>query len=414
MKLLGKQLNRDKSGRIKLLPQEPEDLWHAFNIIVVGDRVVAKTVRKVIRESSTGSVTSDKHKIVMTILVHKVEFDMEVGILRLSGVNVEMSEAVKLGAHHTLEIEVGRSFTVEKDEWDSVALDRVEESCDPSRSAEVAAVIMGEGIASVCLITDTMTIVRARIDMQIPRKRKMSASAHDKTLSKFFEAVMQAILANIDFDHVKCVLVGSPAFTKDQFLDYMKAEAIRREIGVLKSHISLFLPVHCTSGHMMSLKEILEDETIAARISDTKASGEVRILKEFFDLMKNKPDTTVYGIKHVQKALELQAIRTLLLTDALFRSTDLATRKKYVALVDAVRTGGMEVKIFSSLHVSGQQLGQLCGVAAILRYPCPGIEDDVEEDEENQDGDDEQEDDLLQRGFFTSDVIVQGTDDATD
>ena len=45
MKLLGKQLDKAGVGRIKLLPQEPEDLWHAFNIIAVGDRVVAKTIR---------------------------------------------------------------------------------------------------------------------------------------------------------------------------------------------------------------------------------------------------------------------------------------------------------------------------------------------------------------------------------
>ena len=95
MKLLGKQLDKNHSGRIKLLPQEPEDLWHAFNIIVVGDRVVTKTIRlafahtspfditdsscsfstlytfcsKVVRETATGSVTSDRRKIVITIRV---------------------------------------------------------------------------------------------------------------------------------------------------------------------------------------------------------------------------------------------------------------------------------------------------------------------------------------------------------
>ncbi len=33
-----------------------------------------------------------------------------------------------------------------------------------------------------------------------------------------------------------------------------------------------------------------------------------------------------------------------------------------------------EVRVFSSLHVSGEQLAQLTGVAAILRFPCPEIE----------------------------------------
>ncbi len=33
-------------------------------------------------------------------------------------------------------------------------------------------------------------------------------------------------------------------------------------------------------------------------------------------------------------------------------------------------------RIFSSLHVSGEQLALLSGVAAILRYPLPEIEDE--------------------------------------
>ena len=52
--------------------------------------------------------------------------------------------------------------------------------------------------------------------------------------------------------------------------------------------------------------------------------------------------------------------------------------------------------IFSSLHVSGEQLGQLTGVAAILTYALPDIEDDAldEEDEElveNEEQEDEEE-----------------------
>ena len=39
----------------------------------------------------------------------------------------------------------------------------------------------------------------------------------------------------------------------------------------------------------------------------------------------------------------------------MYRSADVATRKKYVALVDAVKEGGGEVKVFSSMHVSGER-----------------------------------------------------------
>ena len=37
------------------------------------------------------------------------------------------------------------------------------------------------------------------------------------------------------------------------------------------------------------------------------------------------------------------------------RSSDVPTRKRYVALVESVRENGGEVKIFSSLHVSGER-----------------------------------------------------------
>ncbi|CAH3108775.1 unnamed protein product, partial [Pocillopora meandrina] len=77
----------------------------------------------------------------------------------------------------------------------------------------------------------------------------------------------------------------------------------------------------------------------------------------------------------VEKANEALAIKTLLVTNELFRSTDLPTRKRYVKLVESVKENGGEVRVFSSLHVSGEQLGQLSGFAAILRFPMPDIAD---------------------------------------
>lgn len=78
---------------------------------------------------------------------------------------------------------------------------------------------------------------------------------------------------------------------------------------------------------------------------------------------------------HVRAAADLGAIQTLLLTDALFRTNDVAARRGWVALVDSVRGGGGDVHIFSSAHVSGEQLGQISGAAAILRFPLPELED---------------------------------------
>lgn len=90
-----------------------------------------------------------------------------------------------MGAYHTLDLEVNRKFTLRKHEWDSVSLERVETACDTTKNADVAAVIMQEGLAHVCLITPSMTLIRAKIDVSIPRKRKNFSQQHDKVIFYF-------------------------------------------------------------------------------------------------------------------------------------------------------------------------------------------------------------------------------------
>lgn len=51
-------------------------------------------------------------------------------------------------------------------------------------------------------------------------------------------------------------------------------------------------------------------------------------------------------------------------------------RKAYAALVDGVKVTGGEALILSGAHVSGEQLDQLSGIAAILRFPLPDLEDE--------------------------------------
>lgn len=56
---------------------------------------------------------------------------------------------------------------------------------------------------------------------------------------------------------------------------------------------------------------------------------------------------------------------------SLCRSSNVNLRKRYVKLVESAKENGCEVKIFSSMHVSGESLSQLSGIAAVLRFPCP-------------------------------------------
>lgn len=143
--------------------------------------------------------------------------------------------------------------------------------------------------------------------------------------------------------------------------------------------------VHASSGHKYSLKEALCDPTVASRLSDTKAAGEVKALDDFYKMLQHEPDRACYGLKHVEKANEAMAIDTLLISDELFRHQDVAARSRHVRLVDSVKENAGTVRIFSSLHVSGEQLSQLTGVAAILRFPVPELSDQEEDSSSEED-----------------------------
>lgn len=111
-------------------------------------------------------------------------------------------------------------------------------------------------------------------------------------------------------------------------------------------------------------------------------------------MIDTDPQKAFYGYLHVSKADEQLAVESLLVTDALFRNSNVEERKKYVALVESVRKHGGHVYVFSSMHVSGQQLQQVSGVAAILRYPLPDLEELEEaalEHQEEEESEEEQE-----------------------
>ncbi|XP_064391846.1 protein pelota homolog [Halichondria panicea] len=380
MKLVHRSLDRNGSGQVVLIPEEPEDMWHMYNLIASRDSIKSTTIRKVKDESSTGSSTTSRVRTTLTVTVENIEFDTAACELRVKGRNIQENQYVKMGAYHTIDLQLNQKLTLCKGCWDIVALDRLDLSCDPTRTADVAAVIMHEGLAHVCVVTDSMTITRARIEVPIPRKRRGSCTNHDKAVQRFYDTVMQALLRHVRFEVVKCIIVASPGFVKDQFYEYIYGEAARHDVKVLFENKPKFLLVHSSSGHKHALKEVLADPAVAVRLADTKALAEVKTLDAFYSMLQSEPNRAYYGIRHVEKAKEAHAIEILMVTDELFRSADVPTRQRYVRLVEAVKDGGGTVRVFSSLHVSGEQLGQLSGVAAILRFPLPESEDSQDSD----------------------------------
>ena len=147
---LQRRLEKDLSGSVVFHPESPEDTWAIFQLLEDGDRVTASDDRK----TATGERVRLRLTLELVSVRDKATFDPATGQIRVTGRNTEGSEHVKLGAFHTLDVDVRHSVGVAKARWDPLLqLPRLREMEAPSASgAEVAVLMMEAGSAQLCFV----------------------------------------------------------------------------------------------------------------------------------------------------------------------------------------------------------------------------------------------------------------------
>lgn len=322
--------------------------------------------------------------MTLTIRVTSIDFDSHAGELHVSGRIANENKFVKVGAYHTLDLELHRNFTIEKnDGWDSIALEVVREAVREDKEGTIPAVVMQEGIANICLITENQTILKQRVEVTIPKKRQGRSADHDKGLTRFYQTVFETLTRHVDITEPRPLLLASPGFIAEGFKAFIIEHATKSANKAILSNKSNFIIIHSSSGHLHSLNEVLQSPAVLSKLQNTKYARETQIMDKFMEMLRLDDGRAWYGIAEVEKAIEKGAVGpgggVLLVNNSLFRSQDVGTRKRFVGLVDRVRGDGGEARVFSSDHESGRRLEGLGGIAAILTFP---LEDLDEEDEE--------------------------------
>lgn len=360
-----------------------------------GDIIHGHTSRKVVREDdSTGDTSSERVHLELAIRVRDTSFDPITCILRVSGSIVSENAVASLGSQHSLEIEADRPFTIikpEPDGWDSVASETLREALSDDKNGAMAAVVMQEGLANICLVTQFRTVHKTRVESVVPRKRD-AASHQDAGMKRFFDKTLSSLLRAADFTKPRPLLLASPGFVATDFKKYIADQGRDKSDKVLTGVAKMATVVHANSGHVHSLNEVLKSPEVLAKMKDMRYAKEAQLMDSFFDMLKLDDGRAWYGTKAVERAAQEGAIGpgggALLINNSLFRSEDLATRKRYVALVDKVKADGGEARVLSSDHDSGSRLKMLGDIAAILTYPMNDLdeEEEVEEDPAPQNG----------------------------
>ena len=183
------------------------------------------------------------------------------------------------------------------------------------------------------------------------------------------------------------LLLASPGFTAQNFLDYMKQAATQQGLKQLFALINKTVVAHSSSNSSAALSEVLASKAVTNQMTNTRFARESQLLDRFYDSLRKDDGKASYGVKDVEKCVERGAVGAgggvLLISNKLFRSQDIAERRRWVECVEKVKAAGGDVRVLSDVHESGQRLEMLGGVAALLNYPIFDLEDEDNEGDED-------------------------------
>ncbi|KAL8449544.1 hypothetical protein Emag_003582 [Eimeria magna] len=384
MRLL-RRVRQRNGATLRLLLEEADDVWFLFNFIIEGDVIKATTVRKVQRETAGGGVATESRRMQLAIKVTACDFEGAAARLRVSGRICEETPFAKMGAHHTLEMGVTDEVLVVKEHWDRQHEIQLKEATDAASKAEALVLLIQGGLSNLLCVSSNLSRLLAKVEASLPKNRS-AYSGYSKALSRFFRETADALIAHVDWNNLKALVIAGPGFYKDQFLEYFMQEAQKHEHRHILQKRQLIILAHASSAYRHALSELMADAAVKRLLSDTKAVKQATYIDQLYRMLNNtyqknlqqdavssssyqQSSLVCYGPNEVRRATDGGAVKVLMVSEGLLRSADLAQRRFYVQLLEDAAAGGAEALTFSDQHSTGEQLSLLGGVAAILRFP---------------------------------------------
>ncbi|SCU98918.1 LADA_0H16160g1_1 [Lachancea dasiensis] len=376
--------NGNNPEQITLLPQDKEDLFSLFNIINTDDEIIFKKMVTSKVDNLGKKKTSDLIRLRLRVI--SSEFEPQHEFLRYKGVTTEDDSGkanvdVPLGKYFSFTIDYKYPFTLMKHDYNSFVAKQIKDACSLESRSDIAAVVLQESIAHICLLSSFSTILKNKIEYSLPKKKRSTdIIKFDEKVEKFYKATYESMKRHFDFGKLKVIILCSPGFYAKSLYEKVIQYAQEEQNKDLLMQKSKFLVAHCSTGYLQGISEVLKNPAYSSRLQDAKNSEETLIMDSFLEHLNNDDFKAWYGEAEVTKASEMGAIDTLLITDSLLRANDIQLRRKSLALTEDVENAGGKVFVFSSLHSSGEELEKLTGVACILKFPIPDLDENSDSD----------------------------------
>lgn len=354
-----------KKGELTLVPENLDDLWHLYNIIIPEDIVYARTLRKIDRgEEVKRKKKAEKKLVYMGLKVENVDFHEFTSRLRIKGTIIEAPDNIgALGSYHTINVNIGTQIKIIKEEWPDFVLKRIKEAIEAARKPKAIVVAIEEGEATVAIVSDYDLTIVAQVIQSIPGKR-LASKYHDEAVKKFFSGVFKIIDENVrKVDNLSTIVIAGPGFTKEHFLNYLVSKAPELSSRVIMETAS--------SGGENAVYEVLRRGVISKVAEEMRVEEELKLMEEFLKRLGQESGTIAYGMENVEKAVTFGAVDILLITDKKLREASKEERKMLDELLREIEKRRGRVVIFSANTPAGKQLENFGGIAALLRYKLP-------------------------------------------
>jgi len=265
--------------------------------------------------------------------------------LRVSGKTVEEQEEVPKGSHHTITLEEGSSVGIVKEKWLKYHLKRLEQAT--KKQSKALMVILDREEAVFALLKSQGYDILSELKGKVKKKNVESVTTN------FYQEIIEQMEEYLKRYKADRIIVASPAFWKDDLMEELKDEEIKKKI-VLAS---------CSSVGRNAIEEVLKRPELKEVLKQQRAAEEAKVVEQLMAEI-GKEGLATYGKKEVDATISSGNVKTLLITDVFIYKN----RSKSEEIMKSTEIVKGEVFIINSENESGQKLDSLGGIAVLLRY----------------------------------------------
>jgi protein pelota len=339
-----------KKGQVKLRVTEQDDLWYLSQLIDPGDLIKGKTTRKIrIGDGENAKVT--KKTLTLMIEAETIDFGSGGIKLRINGKVKEGTDEVPKDSYHSITLEEGSEFSLEKPNWLSYQKQKLKEASEKKYLYLFCLLDREEALFAVSKKFGYEILVKIKGD--VPKKNKEVSITKD-----FHQELLKALEVYAVRNNPEKIILASPAFYKEELAKKIKDQSIKNKIVL----------ANCSGVNEKSLDEVIKRPELKDVLKNSRAREEQLLMDELLAEI-SKENLATYGWKETKKAIEAGATRTLLITNDYIqqrkKEEKFSQLDELMKQVDALQG---KIKIISAELESGKKLNGLGGIAALLRY----------------------------------------------